>query len=197
MSKLILGSTSIYRKELLTKLGISFECLKPDCDEDFLKNTLLKQQKSPIEIAEALSWAKAESLQKNDITIIAGDQLVDFNGKIIGKAKTFEKALEQLNQMNGKSHQLITAVVILHNEKRLNLNHISTMKMKKLSELEITNYLKKDNPLDCAGSYKIEQSGIALFEKIETDDFSAIQGLPLMWISQKLKELGYELFSQK
>lgn len=197
MKKLILGSTSVYRKELLQKLGIPFETRKPSCDEDTLKKQLSSQNKSPIEIAESLALAKALSLHQENThdVIIGADQLIDFDGRIIGKAKTLEKALEQLTAMSGHTHHLITSIAILHGEKKWKLNHISKMKFKKLTTREIENYLKKDLPLDCAGSYKIELSGIALFEKIETDDFSAIQGLPLMWISQKLKEIGYELFT--
>lgn len=197
MKKLILGSTSIYRKELMLKLGIPFEAMKPSCDEDILKQGLLKQNKTPLEVAESLAYAKAASLNKEfkQAVVIGGDQLVDFDGHIIGKSKTKEKAKEQLTAMAGRTHQLITAIAILHGDQKWTLNHISKMKMKKLSSQEIESYINKDHPLDCAGSYKIEQSGICLFEKIETDDFSAIQGLPMMWISQKLKEIGYELFT--
>jgi septum formation protein len=197
MKQLILGSTSIYRKELMLKMGIPFATMKPTCDEDTLKKTLLTQKKSPLEVAEHLAYAKAASLNKEykEAVIIGGDQLVDFNGEIIGKSKTKEKAKEQLAAMAGHTHQLITSIAILKGEEKWTLNHISKMKMKKLSAQEIENYINLDLPLDCAGSYKIEQSGICLFEKIETDDFSAIQGLPMMWISQKLKEIGYELFT--
>ena len=199
MKKLILGSTSVYRKELMLKLGIPFETIKPSCDEDALKKTLLADGKSPLAVAESLAFAKAASLNKEfkSAVVIGGDQLVDFDGNIIGKSKTFEKAKEQLQAMAGRTHNLITSIAILHEDQKHILNHISKMKMKKLTSTEIENYLKLDLPLDCAGSYKIERSGICLFEKIETDDFSAIQGMPMMWVSQKLKELGYELFTNQ
>lgn len=199
MKKLILGSTSVYRKELMLKLGIPFDTMKPSCDEDTLKKGLLAQNKSPLEVAEGLALAKAASLNKEfkHAVVIGGDQLVDFDGHIIGKSKTIEKAKEQLQSMSGRTHNLITSIAILHEEQKWTLNHISKMKMKKLTPQEIENYIRIDLPLDCAGSYKIERSGICLFEKIETDDFSAIQGLPMMWISQKLKEIGYELFTHQ
>lgn len=195
--QLILASTSIYRKELLSKLGISFQALKPTCDEDLLKQQYLTQQKKPIEIAESLAQAKAASLHKEfkEAVILGGDQLIDFDGKIIGKSKTKEKAIEQLQLMSGRTHHLVTSICLLYQNQKWQINHISKMKMKSLSSYEIKNYIDKDLPTDCAGSYKVEQSGIALFEKIETDDFSAIQGIPLMWTSQKLKEIGYELFN--
>lgn len=199
MKKLILGSTSVYRKEMMLKLGIPFETIKPSCDEDALKKTLLAQNKTPIQVAESLALAKAASLNKEfkQAVVIGGDQLVDFDGNIIGKSKTIEKAKDQLQAMSGRTHFLITSIAILFEQQKWTLNHISKMKMKKLTSQEIENYIRIDLPLDCAGSYKIERSGICLFEKIETDDFSAIQGLPMMWISQKLKELGYELFTNQ
>ncbi len=195
---LILASTSVYRKELFSKIGIPFITLKPSFDEDFVKNKLLDEKKSPIEIAEALSLGKSTSclsqLSSKEQLILSGDQLVHFNGKILGKAGNFNKALEQLQILNGQTHELITAVTLLSTDIKFHLNHITRLKMKKLTTKELENYLKKDTPYDCAGSYKVEKSGLALFEKIDCDDFSAIQGLPLMWITQKLKELKYELF---
>jgi len=194
-NKLVLASTSPYRKDLLKRLGLSFHCEKPKVNEEKIKFDLLNELKTPIEIAEALSWAKAFSVSKEPYTtIIAGDQLVDFENQIIGKPNTTDLALKQLQNMNGKTHQLITSVVILHENLKFNLNHISVMKMKKLSDLELKSYIELDQPLDCSGSYKIESHGIALFEEIKTDDFTAIQGLPLIWISQKLKEIGHEFF---
>ena len=199
MKKLILGSTSVYRKELMLKLGIPFETVKPSCDEEALKKTFLAEGKSPLRVAESLAFEKAASLNNKfkSAVVIGGDQLVDFDGHIIGKSKTFEKAKEQLQAMAGRTHNLITSIAILNEDKKHILNHISKMKMKKLTSTEIENYLRLDLPFDCAGSYKIERSGICLFDKIETDDFSAIQGMPMMWVSQKLKELGYELFTNE
>ena len=112
----------------------------------------------------------------------------------MGKPHTFEKARKQLQQLQGQTHQLITAVTLLSEDFERHLNHITYLTMRNLSDLEIDNYLKKDEPYDCAGSYKIEKHGIILFSEIKTDDFSAIQGLPLIWISNQLKELGYEFF---
>lgn len=195
MNKIILASTSIYRAELLQKVGLSFEAKKPTFDEDSAKADLLKNNKSPLQIAEALSKGKADSFDATHQTIIAGDQLVNFDSKILGKSKNFENAFKQLKMLSGNTHELITAVTILSGTKRFHLNHITSLKMKNLSNKEIEGYLKKDEPYDCAGSYKIEKSGLILFEDVKTDDFSAIQGLPMIWISKILKELGYEFFS--
>ena len=194
MKKIILGSTSIYRRHLLEKTGLIFLTEKPNFDEDSTKKFLLKNKRSPLEIAEALSRGKAQSIDATDRLVIAGDQLVHLDGQILGKAGSFEKAFEQLKQMNGRQHELITAVTLRTSDQTLHLNHLTQLFMKKLSDQELTNYLKKDTPYDAAGSYKIEESGLILFEKIETDDFSAIQGLPLLWITNQLKGLGYEFF---
>ncbi len=147
-------------------------------------------------MVEFLSRKKTESLFQNNLTVIGGDQLVSFKNEIRGKPHTKEKAVEQLSEMNGQAHQLITAVTVMTKTMTYHINHITELTMKKLSTSEITNYVERDLPLDCAGSYKIEKSGICLFDKIETDDFSAIQGLPLIWLSRILKGCGYELFQK-
>ncbi|MFZ3231581.1 MAG: Maf family protein [Pseudobdellovibrio sp.] len=194
MNRLILASTSIYRAELLHKTGLIFEVLKPNFDEDSAKEDLLKNKTSALLLAENLSKGKARSLAAKNLTVIAGDQLVHFNQQILGKAATFEKAFKQLKNLSGESHQLITSVTIIANQLEFHLNHVTDLVMKKLTDSEIEHYLKKDEPYDCAGSYKIEKSGIILFDEIRTDDFTAIQGLPMIWISKRLKELGYEFF---
>lgn len=197
---LILASTSPYRKQLLAKLGLDFKCVKPELDEEELKDSLLKQNHSPLQIAESLSKAKCKAVYKqlNDpqLVIIAGDQLVSFDNSILGKPHTADGAVSQLKQLNGQKHQLITAVSIFLNGKVLHKNHITHMHMKNLSNNEIKNYVSIDKPLDCAGSYKIEEHGITLFESIDCDDFTAIQGLPIMWLSNCLKENGYEFFKK-
>lgn len=194
MNDLVLASTSAYRFDLLKKLGIKFRAEKPKFDEETQKLILLQQKASPLQIAETLSKGKASSLKYLNATVIGGDQLVHTDGKILGKSGQFKKAFEQLQCLRGKTHELITAVTIQANNQQWHLNHITSLKMKNLSDSEIENYLKKDQPYDCAGSYKIESCGLILFDRIKTDDFSAIQGLPLLWISNRLKELGYEFF---
>lgn len=196
MKQIVLASTSIYRKQLLEKTGWSFICEKPSFNEELAKNILLKSHHSPLEIAEALSRGKAESIAATDRLIIAGDQLVNLEGHILGKAGDFNAAFRQLKMMNGRSHQLITAVTIKTAEQTLHLNHLTELQMKDLTDSEISNYLEIDTPYDSSGSYKIESSGMLLFEKIETDDYSAIQGLPLHWLTQQLKGMGYELFKK-
>jgi len=200
MKTLILASTSIYRAQLLEKLGIPFEAVKPLFDEDSAKKEALQKKMKPVEVAETLSRGKAQSLasaiHSPDTVLIAGDQLVHFQGEVIGKSKTPENAFKQLQKMRGETHELITAVTLLSKKETRHINHITYLKMKKLSDEEIQNYLQIDEPYDCAGSYKIEKSGITLFSDIQCSDFSAIQGLPLIWLSNQLKEMGYEFFKK-
>jgi septum formation protein len=196
--KIILASTSKYRAQLVAKLGLPFEAVKPLADEEIIKSLLIAENASPIEIAETLSKQKGSSIQSlypNDV-IICGDQLVNFHGKILGKPGSKENAIEQLLSLNNQTHELVTSTTIIADGKLHHNNNITKMKMKNLTEAEIRAYVELDNPVDCAGSIKIESYGITLFEKIESSDFSAIQGLPLIWISNTLKGLGYELFKK-
>lgn len=197
--KLILASTSPYRKVLLSKAGINFECLSPLLDEEATKCKLLKENKSPQQIAEEISYLKGDSILQNikdkkESLIVSGDQLVDFNGKILGKPGSFEKAVEQIKLLQNTIHRLITCVTLSTPEKVIRHTSITVLKMRSLSNEEIINYIQRDKPYDCAGSYKIEENGIALFESIVSDDFTAIQGMPMIWLCNQLKEQGYEFF---
>ena len=185
----ILASTSVYRQELLKKLGLSFKSKAPLFDEDRFKNKGL----SPLELAKTLAKGKASSLATSENCVIGGDQLVSFDGKILGKSKTKEKAIEQLLNLQGKTHELITAVCVFHKMEITEWVNITHLKMRPLALQQIESYIERDQPLDCAGSYKIEQNGLSLFEKIETSDFSAIQGLPLLELGTVLSNYGYQI----
>lgn len=194
MKPLVLASTSVYRAALIKKLGIVFQSVAPAYDEDTEKLRLEKQQASPLLIAETLSRGKALSAHHNHATTLAGDQLVHMDGSIFGKSHNFENACVQLNLLQGRTHELITAVTIMSANQTFHTNQVTRLTMKNLTRNEIENYLRLDQPYDCAGSYKIENSGIILFDKIETDDFTGIQGIPLIWVANVLKELKYEFF---
>lgn len=196
LKPIVLASTSPYRQELLKKTGLAFTCQQPDFDEEPLKLELRKEWASAQTIAESLAFEKAKSIEHKNCLVIAADQLVHINNHILGKPGSFGKAYEQLSQLNDHTHELITATVVLTDNEVIKNTNITKLKMKNLSSQEIKMYLKLDEPFDCAGSYKIESYGISLFEKIETDDFTAIQGLPLIWLSQTLKGKGYELFKK-
>lgn len=119
--------------------------------------------------------------------ILGGDQLVSFEGRILGKPGTREKAISQLEMMSGKAHELVTAICLLEGSQKLEHVDITRIQLKNLSRKQIEKVVDLDQPFDCAGSYKIEKHGIALIEKIETEDFTAIQGLPLLALSRMLR----------
>lgn len=196
--KIVLASSSAYRKELLGRLHVPFSCSPPDVNEEKIKTSMLAAGNSPENIAEALSFEKGQQVAKlhSDALVISGDQLVAFENQVLGKPGTPEIAVSQLALLNGKTHRLITAVTLFpHGTAPVKYTQISRLKMKSFSPSELEHYVNLDNPIDCAGSYKIEKSGISLFESIDCDDFTAIQGIPLLWFSNYLKRSGHEFFT--
>jgi septum formation protein len=144
-------------------------------------------------LARLLATEKVNSLisQHPLDTIIGGDQVVDLDGMILGKPTTVHAAIDQLIELSGRSHRLATAVAVW-DEGRLNTHvDITTLTMRTLELSAIRRYVEADQPLDCAGSYKLESRGIALFERIETADYTAIIGLPLMALTSMLRGVGY------
>ena len=187
MKNLILASTSIYRKQLLQKLDIHFECIKPEVDESAYKNKLYQ----PKEIAEKLSALKANTvLESNTNAIVIGsDQVMHLDGETFSKPKTIEKAIKQLKKMRGKTHELISGVTIATIDKSVTFSHSTFLTLREdLLDSEIEYYVKKEEPLLCAGSYMIENLGIALFKEVKTSDFNSIIGLPLIDLVTHLKE---------
>lgn len=181
--QLILASTSKYRQELLARLAYRFIAQPPLIDEENEKDPTL----TPRALAEHLAFKKAESLNQPNNVVIGGDQLIAFEGRILGKAHTSENAVEQLRSMQGKKHELITAICVFDGLQAHLHTDITTMTMKSLSLAQIERYVKRDQATDCAGSYKIEKHGIMLFDKIESQDFTAIQGLPLIALNKILQ----------
>jgi len=187
--EIILASGSNYRRELLARLGLSFQCVVPPIDEEALKNGDI----APDGLAAELARLKAESVSPlfPDALIIGSDQLVEIEGRILGKPGTRAGAIEQLETLAGRTHRLITALALWADG--VTSLHIDTtrLRMRTLSGEEIARYIDADDPLDCAGSYKIEARGIALFDRIDSVDHSAIQGLPLVELTTRLRALGY------
>lgn len=196
--KIVLASTSPYRAALLKKAGVQFETIQPLLSEDKIKSQLLQEKVSPLQLAQILSQKKGESvwhsLNDKNTLVISGDQVVEVNNEILSKPGSFEKALQQLQRLNGQTHRLLTALSIFSPAGFENHVSVTELKMRSLSNVELTHYLKRDTPYDCAGSYKIEENGIALFESIVSDDFTAIQGVPMIWLCNKLKEFNCEFF---
>jgi septum formation protein len=189
---LVLASTSPYRRALLERLGIPFRSRTPACDESALK----AEQLHPIRLAERLAHAKAASLaaaEKAGATVIGCDQLLFFDGTIYGKPGTVEAAVDQLLSLSGHQHDLITAMVVLSGSRTFRHTDVTKLWMRRLSRAAITRYIKAEQPLDCAGSYKIEARGITLFDRIESEDQTAITGLPLIALVSILSQLGFEI----
>ncbi|PIP94494.1 MAG: septum formation protein Maf [Bdellovibrio sp. CG12_big_fil_rev_8_21_14_0_65_39_13] len=178
MSKIILATTSSYRQALFKRLAIPFQAIGSNVNEDAFKNKGL----SLIELTETLALLKARDLARKypDSIIIGSDQAVGFNDLVFSKPGTAEKAMEQLASLSGKTHQLVTSVAIIQGSKEILFHQVTQLKMRELTLSQIKNYISLDSPLDCAGSYKIEEHGIALFESIAGQDFNSIIGLPLM-----------------
>jgi len=191
LPEIVLASTSPYRRALLDRLGVPFRCQAPRCDEEALKS----QESNPRALAEQVALTKAASLlaDEPDAAIIGCDQLVAFQGRIFGKPGTVAQALEQLSAMAGLTHDLHTALVVMHGERVIRHTDVTTLRMRRLSRASIERYIAADQPLDCAGSYKLESRGIVLFEHIHTDDHTAITGLPLVALVTILRELGFEI----
>ena len=188
MSKIILASSSPYRKALLERLNVEFTCQSPDLDEDSYKQRI----SDPVKLAETLAFEKANAIFKPnpDSIVIGSDQLVDFEGEILGKAGDLDRAFNQLKRLSGKSHRLITSFCVLSNDNSYTKTVKTTLTMRQLKDEQIKKYLRFDNPIDCAGSYKLELKGISLFDKIETDDHTAIVGLPLLSLGTYLSSIG-------
>lgn len=186
---IILASRSKYKINLMGRLHVKFRSISSDLDETTLKKLALK----PYALTMELARAKAMVLQKEHSrsVIIATDQIISIGEKIFDKPENFERASEQLRELQGKVHDLVTSTTIIHpTEENISFTNTTHLKMRTLQMREIVHYLKKDQPFDCAGSYRIEALGISLFETIKTNDFTSIIGLPLLQLSKCLRNYG-------
>ena len=188
---LILGSTSRYRKELLTRLRIPFETASPDVDETPHSN------ESPKDLALRLALAKARAvaLKYPEAVVIGSDQVADLEGTPLGKPGNHANAILQLQRMRGKTvifQTALSVVCIATGFERTDLAEVK-VKFRDLSDAEIETYLRAEEPYDCAGSTKSEGLGIALLDAIDNDDPTALIGLPLIRTCQMLREAGVKL----
>lgn len=195
---LVLASASPYRKKQLQTLGLEFESHPHGIDEEHEKKVICKKTKSPnfVQICEHLAWKKASHLQGlfPKAVIIGGDQMLEFQGKMMGKPFCFEKALHQLQMLSGETHRLLTSVCVLYDKRVFLHTERACLSMRRLSREDLEAYIRKDQPLDCCGSYRIEKSGITLFHKIQCEDFSALIGLPLIFITETFLRLKMNPF---
>ena len=189
--ELVLASTSVYRRTMLERLGVPFRWRAPLFHEDSLK----AREADPRTLAETLAHAKAMSLLEVEpnAVIVGCDQVVAFGGRVFGKPGSVDRAIAQLGVMAGQAHQLITALAVECGDIAFRHTDVTTLKMRPLSRAAIERYVAADQPLDCAGAYKLECRGISLFERIDSADHSAITGLPLIALVTILCQLGYEI----
>jgi len=189
--KLILGSTSPYRRELLGRLRIPFEVAAPDVDET------PNAGETPRQLACRLAMAKARAVAARfpDCVVIGSDQVADLDGQTLGKPGTHARATAQLQQMRGKTVIFQTAVAVVCQETGFAQMDLAPVKVlfRDLSDAEIETYLQAETPYDCAGSAKSEGLGIALLESIENDDPSALVGLPLIRTCRMIRAAGVKV----
>lgn len=191
MVALVLASTSPYRKELLERLGVPFTCVAPEVDEAAARSG----ESSPIALARGLALAKATAVAKKhgkDV-VIGCDQVAALGEQILGKPGTAAAAKEQLQALQGNEHMLITAVAVRCGKEVDEFVEVTSLRMRKLSGKEIERYVELDQPLDCAGSYKFERAGVALFDRVQGEDHSAITGLPLVKLCAALRRFGLQV----
>lgn len=192
---LVLGSTSRYRRELLQRLQIPFDVAAPDVDETPLPG------ETPRALAERLALAKAHAVARAfpQAVVIGSDQVADLNGLSLGKPGNHERAVIQLRQMRGQTVVFQTAVAVVCLESGFEQSRLASVQVtfRDLTDDAIENYLRIEQPYDCAGSAKSEGLGIALLESIVSDDPTALIGLPLIRTCQMIQAAGVALLAGK
>lgn len=187
----ILGSTSTYRRELMNRLQIPFDVQAPDVDET------ARNDESPLQLAQRLALAKAHAVAQKfpESVVIGSDQVADLNGLALGKPGNFERAYVQLRQMRGKTVVFHTAIAVVCHATGFVAQDCASVNVvfRDLSDAEITAYLLAETPYDCAGSAKSEGLGIALLSSIDSDDPTALIGLPLIRTCNMLRAAGVKL----
>ena len=190
---LILGSSSKYRHELLSRLQWPFETVNPQVDETPFDG------ERPVDLSLRLAEQKASHVAKihPNAIVIGSDQVADLHGQALGKPLSHEKAVAQLTQMSGQTVLFHTSVCVRCVDSQFSQSFVSSVKVvfKVLTPKTIESYLLKDKPYDCAGSAKSESLGVALLEKIESDDPTSLIGLPLIQTTKLLLLAGLDVLS--
>ncbi len=193
--QLVLGSTSRYRRELLTRLHVAFDVAAPDVDETPLPD------ETPHILAMRLALAKAHAVaaQFPAAIVIGSDQVADLNGIPLGKPGTHERAVAQLRMMRGQTVIFQTAVAVVCLETGFAQSDLAAVRVRfrDLTDAEIEHYLRTEQPYDCAGSAKSEGLGIALLAAIESDDPTALIGLPLIRTCTLLRAAGLDVLHHR
>jgi MAF protein len=195
MKKLVLGSTSPFRKEILAKLNIPFVCAKPNIDESAFDN------ESPVELVERLAIEKAKAVASEfpDALIIGSDQVAMCDGEILGKPHNFKNAVKQLEKFSNKTVVFYTGLCVYDSglDYTTALIEPFLVHFNQLSLSDIENYLHAEQPYNCAGSFKSEGLGICLFKKLEGDDPNTLIGLPLIKLVELLKQHDVNVLAEQ
>lgn len=188
---LILGSTSRYRRELLERLRLPFEVVAPEVDETALPG------EAPAALARRLALAKAHAVAKGHplAVVIGSDQVAELDGQALGKPGSHDKAVAQLLRLSGRRAVFHTAVAVVRADTGFEAVALApvTVQFRRLDAAEIERYLRLEEPYDCAGSAKSEALGIALLEAIDSDDPTALVGLPLIRTCRLLRDAGIDV----
>jgi len=188
---LVLASTSPYRRELLQRLGLKFEIAHPEVDESPLA------LESPKAQAQRLADAKARAVGKRlpQAWVIGSDQVAELHGHALGKPGDFEPAADQLVAASGQRVEFHTSVCLHRraDQQAIRFTDLTVVRFRTLSSTEIERYLHAEQPYDCAGSFKAEGLGISLFEAIESQDPTALIGLPLIALAKALRQAGFSV----
>lgn len=186
---LVLASTSRYRRELMDRLGVPYEARAPLYDEEHDLGLV------PDDLVQELARRKAESLAAAcpDALVIGADQVAELDGAVLLKPGSVDAAVAQLRSLAGRTHRLLTGVAV--HDPRSGRTEVALdvhrMTMRPLGEPALRAYVERDRPVDCAGAYKVECAGVALFEAMEGRDFTAIVGLPLTVVVTLLGRFGF------
>jgi septum formation protein len=186
-----LASTSPYRRILLARFGLPFECTRPEVDETPLSG------ETPEALARRLADAKARAVGRRfpHDWVIGADQVAELDGAALGKPGSFERAADQLSAASGKHVAFHTAVCLYRHADRMSVTFAdrTLVQFRTLASAEIERYLHAEQPYDCAGSFKAEGLGITLFEAVHSSDPTALVGLPLVGLAKALRKAGYAL----
>ena len=190
---LYLASTSVYRKALLEKLTPNFSTAKPEVDETALPG------ETPEQLVSRLAVLKAQAVA-NTLTeglVIGSDQVAVFNGQILGKPHTAENAYKQLKSFSGHTVTFLTGLALVNTQTKQHQLCVEPFKVhfRQLTDADILAYIEREQPLNCAGSFKSEGLGISLFEKLEGDDPNSLIGLPLIRLLEMLRNEGLDLLT--
>ena len=189
--KLILASSSPYRKILLERLGIPFDIFSPSVDESPRENETSATLVSRL----ASDKARAAALHFPSALVIGSDQIAICNEKVVGKPGSRAKAIGQLREFSGQTVQFLTALAVLCSDTAFHYERtvVTDVGFRELSDDEIHLYVEVDNPIDCAGSFKSEAAGISLLRSMISEDPTAIIGLPLITVSEALRQAGLQV----